>query len=191
MTHPVPRALNLKNLRDISPLISEFEYYISYGSLLGYVRDRNLLELDDDVDYSMHIQHKEQMKKIFSENGFRLNVHGNNFVQGSRELMHDGKNYTTYIDFYFYENHEDNDYLIDRWSFSGQENNPEAALHIPKDLVYPIRDAKIVDIDIKIPFDSYGYAEYLYGKDYKIPLDKTKDYTIRFINNIPECVRLT
>ena len=44
-----------KNLLHISKLINEFEYFVFFGTLLGLVRENNIIQGDDDIDFYVNI----------------------------------------------------------------------------------------------------------------------------------------
>ena len=52
MQNPINRKYNINNLRVVCELLNQkkIEYFIFYGTLLGYCREKNLLKRDDDID---------------------------------------------------------------------------------------------------------------------------------------------
>ena len=57
MDIPIDRKYNEKNFIDTLKIVNDLEYYIFYGTLLGFVRDGDLLEKDDDVDFQINRKH--------------------------------------------------------------------------------------------------------------------------------------
>ena len=46
---------NFLNLKFFSKIISKIEHFVFFGTLLGLVRDGNLIEGDDDIDFYVNI----------------------------------------------------------------------------------------------------------------------------------------
>ena len=51
---------NFSNLIFITNIISELEYFIFFGTLLGMVRENNLIENDDDIDIYVNLKERDQ-----------------------------------------------------------------------------------------------------------------------------------
>ena len=63
------------------------------------------------------------------------------------------------------------------------------AMYVPKNIIFPLKKGKIQDIQIIIPNKPKECCEFLYGKDWKVPLSKSKDYVIDIINHKPILVK--
>ena len=50
---------NFLNLKFFSKIISKIEHFVFFGTLLGLVRDGNLIENDDDIDFYVNIKERE------------------------------------------------------------------------------------------------------------------------------------
>ena len=50
MDTPIDRKYNAQNLKEVLPLLEGMEYFVFYGTLLGLVREGDILEKDDDID---------------------------------------------------------------------------------------------------------------------------------------------
>ena len=55
--------LNFQNLIFISKIIKDIEHFIFYGSLLGIIRDQNIIKNDDDVDFLINHKFKKVVLK--------------------------------------------------------------------------------------------------------------------------------
>ena len=44
---------NLENLISSIEILKNFEYFVFYGTLLGIVRENNIIEHDDDIDFEV------------------------------------------------------------------------------------------------------------------------------------------
>ena len=99
------------------------------------------------------------------------------------------ENEITYVDFYFYEYEKSKEFIVERNNFSGAWKIESNAMYIPKNIIFPVKKGEIQDIKIFIPNKPIKCCEFLYGKDWKIPLSKSKDYLIDIINNRPMLVK--
>ena len=180
----VNRQYHLKNLMILSPKISEVENFIFFGTLLGYCREGNLNLMDDDIDYYVNIRDRNKVINILENLGFIGNICTQYFIQATRNI---GGVYA-FVDFYFYEDNPDRDYLIERWNFKYSPNDSSTHLHIPKKIIFPIKQGIINNIKINIPYNIDACCRYLYGDHYNIPLKKGTDYITKIIDNKPTTI---
>jgi len=181
MNLAVDKKYNLKNLKDMSSHLEDIEYFIFFGTLLGYHRNNDIIEWDDDIDFYVNINHKNDIINILVTLNLDISIDHPYFVQGTRVI----DNIRTYVDFYFYENSPDKDYILERWNFHGQSDNEVSHLHIPKNYIYPISEGKMGNIDFKVPNNIESCCKFLYGEKYNFPLKKGIDYVISCNNNKP------
>ncbi|MDA7520835.1 LicD family protein, partial [bacterium] len=132
------RKNNLKNLKDLSERLSDVEYFVFFGTLLGYCREGNIIENDDDIDFYVNIREKKKIINILQELGFSINIDDTYFVQSTR-LFED---VASFSDFYFYEDDPGRDYLLERWNFLAQPYNVSKHLHVPKKIVFPLKQGE-------------------------------------------------
>lgn len=175
------REYNLKNLNDLSVRLLNVEYFVFFGTLLGYCREGNLIENDDDIDFYVNISEKNKIVYMLQDMDFFLSINNKYFIQAVRRI----DDTETFSDFYFYEDDPKRDYLLERWNFIGQPNNVTTHLHVPKDIIFPIKQGKLLNISINIPSDVDGVCRYLYGKSYKEKLEKNKQYYTKIIDHKP------
>jgi hypothetical protein len=180
----VGREYHLKNLMALSSRISEVEYFIFFGTLLGYCREGNLNKMDDDIDFYVNIGDRNKIIIILESLGFKGNICTEYFIQASRSI----EGVYAFVDFYFYEDYPDRDYLIERWNFKYSPNDASTHLHIPKKIIFPIRQGTINNIKINIPNDVKSCCHYLYGDHYNTPLIKGSDYSTKIVNNKPTTI---
>jgi hypothetical protein len=63
------RKYFLRLLRETLKIIpSNFDYFLMYGTLIGFCRERNILAWDTDVDIYMDDSHREDIIKIMKKN---------------------------------------------------------------------------------------------------------------------------
>lgn len=181
------KELNLENLILISRTIFEFDHFVFYGTLLGITRNNSLLDNDDDIDFLIDIKFKDEvLKKIKKENNFEINekVCNQYFVQ----LIKIKKNIKTFIDLYFYINNEKDDYIIEKHNFLSSINIDEHAIHIPKQLVFPIRKKSFLQ-EVNLPNKCHELCEFLYGETWLKPLKKNSAYRMEIIKNKPKLIQ--
>ena len=181
---------NIENLRYVSNKLLNIEWFIFFGTLLGYTREKNILKNDDDIDIYVNIKSREAILDLFYNTEIMFDLTnkpnlGPYFLQGTRLL----ENEITYIDFYFYENDTNNSFIKEKNNFSGAWKVETNTMHVPIDIIYPIQKAKLKDIKIFVPYKPIDCCEFLYGKDWKIPLSKSVDYFIDIINNKPMLIK--
>ena len=55
------QKLNFQNLKSVSNIIKNLEHFIFYGSLLGIIRDQNIIKNDDDIDFLINYKLKKKV----------------------------------------------------------------------------------------------------------------------------------
>ena len=103
MLSPISREKNLENLKYISNRLRDVSWFVFFGTLLGYTRENNILENDDDIDIYVDIRFREKIIDLFTNSDLNFDLSkkpnlGPYFLQGTRVL----ENEITYVDFYFY-----------------------------------------------------------------------------------------
>ena len=177
----IPSKYNLKNIERISPKLKDIKHFLFYGTLLGYKRNNNVIEGDDDIDILVEISQKHELIQRLLKLGYEISINEKYFVQATSQI--DG--ITTYSDFYLYEDNPYNDYIIDRWSLEGIVSDYTKHLHIPKNLIYPLKKGRMQDIEVSLPNKVSDICEFIYGKNYNIPIKKNVDYIAGIVNNKP------
>jgi len=182
MINPVEKIKNKRNLNLIAPHIKGWDYYITFGTLLGYVRKQSIIENDDDIDFHMNLIYRQPLIETLKKLGFDISIENAFFVQGKRVI----DNTPTYIDFYLFEDTK-NGYLLDRWNFEGAWFDNTKNMHIPKTLTHPTQTVFMENAEIQIPNNAASMAEFLYGPKYLIPMSKIKgEYKVRIVNHTPQ-----
>ena len=175
-----------QNLLYISSLIEEFENFVFFGTLLGLVRDNNIIADDDDIDFYVNINHRDKLVKKLKSHSIIIDENvsinkTNYFLQAFRKF--DDKIFL--IDFYFYDSNVDKEFIIEKWNFQGMPNIEGKHLRIPKIFIYPIQNKKYKSGLINFPSQEIQLCEFLYGPNWKKKIKKDEDYTIKVINNKP------
>lgn len=180
MDIPIDRKYNLKILAMIAPHIKDLEYCIFFGTLLGYQREGNLLEKDDDVDIYLNIKHRDELLDVLSSLSVKIIFKKPTFIQCS--INRD--NTQIYLDIYLYS--IQGNYVIDPWNFGGCPDQPETDLHIPIYYLFPTKKGNIGDIYFKVPNAPERCCKFLYGEDYMTPKKKKEDYFTRIVDHKPK-----
>jgi phosphorylcholine metabolism protein LicD len=195
MIDPIPTELNLNNLRDVFSGITHLEAFIFYGTLLGYQREGNILSNDDDVDIFLNAKHREQLLEYLNKTDFEITIYPKYrwyyrtktplVIQASRKQ----NGLATFVDFYLYQD-ENINYISERWNFGSTWKDETTSLHVPKNLVFPLKQVKMQGITINVPAKTEEICRFLYGANWQIPAEKGKDYISRTINNKPVCIEI-
>jgi phosphorylcholine metabolism protein LicD len=182
---------NRANLVTISNLLQDIDHFVFFGTLLGLTRERDIIEDDDDIDILVPIEKRNLViDKVNRIDEFTIN-HDKKCNQFIYFLQVDSSinNRNSFIDFYFYENNIDEDFIIDRWNFLGKSQNPECALHIPKKFIFPVVHEDFFGQKIKLPACKELLCKWLYGKSWLTPRKKNISYLIRVIKNRPLLIK--
>ena len=129
------QRLNFQNLLSVSSLIKDIEYFIFYGTLLGIVRENNIIKGDDDVDFMVNYKSKKlllkkmKLNKTFKINNKVCNDYFAQFIKTNKEVK-------TFVDFYFYLKDPNKDYIIDKHNWLGNIKDKRFALHFPKKMIF-------------------------------------------------------
>ena len=178
MESPVSKELNLRNLEVIEQALPTYwEHFIFYGTLLGYHREGDIIENDDDLDIMIERKHeKDLINLIINYTPFDISIHREHIVQLSRVL--DGVR--TYVDIYFYDNIFEQDFIVDQWNTSctpistasGEVCRRGIPLKIPKDIIFPITNGLMKNIPLRIPNNPEECCRYVYGESFMTPSHK-------------------
>ena len=193
MKQAKPQDLNRKNLIDASNLLKGIEHFVFFGTLLGLVREGDIIPHDDDVDFYVPIEQGDALIERLKTTDFSigLNTDGKpeqplctvrayKFIDGM-ELD---------IDFYLYQSNPETDCIIERWNISGKPDNKDTHLHIPKSMIFPLKTQRFFDCDIAMPAKGEDLCEFLYGKDWRTPLRKYTEYIPEITDNNLACAEL-
>ena len=178
------QSQNFENLLEVSSLIKNIEYFICYGTLLGIIRDNNIIKGDDDVDFMVNFRSKKLLlKKMDLNKAYELNKKVSNkyFAQ----FIKIKKGIKTFVDFYFYLNDSKKKYIVDRHNWLGNVHEERFAIHFPKKIIFPINKKN----KFNIPKNSEKVCQFLYGKTWSIPLKKNINYRAEIVNNTPLLIR--
>ncbi len=179
--------LNLNNLLIISKAIKKHQNFVFYGTLLGLIREKNILKGDDDIDILINIKLKKKvLKDIKKLKYFSINkkVINDNFVQ----LIRKEKKVKSFIDLYFYINDKTKNYIEEKHNFLSSVNLKTHSLHIPKKLIFPLKKSKNFE-NVNLPKKPVELCRFLYGNTWRKPLKKNSGYRMEIVNHKPKLIR--
>lgn len=186
MHSPVSQEVNRQNLLDLSNLLRGCEHFPFFGTLLGLIREGDIIAHDDDVDIYANIEVRQEVLDRLSGTEFRVDL--DDPVNASRWFLQAkrlARGTESYVDIYFYEARPDLDCIVERWNFSGRWSDEENHIHIPRELIYPIGMQEFFATDIAMPADPVKCCAYLYGSEWRRPLMKRLGYSTRIANHAP------
>jgi phosphorylcholine metabolism protein LicD len=147
------------------------EIIIFYGSLLGYYRDSNFINNDDDIDviisrkeYDIVKNYVEENKDKYPELSFGIN--NNDILQ---------LYYNDIGPFDIYPFNDDNHDILINW---------DGHLLFEKKYIFPTKNIEFNDFNISIPNDTETILFQIYGTNWKIPQIKNIDYTWKYVNTV-------
>jgi hypothetical protein len=131
------------------------EYWLVYGTLLGYHREGRLLEGDRDVDFGAH---EREYARIWQARDLLLP--GCRMYDTSHK-HHGPKLYVVHrgweADIYFYR---DEGGRLQSWEKS---RNPGDMAPFPREFVYPLRAVTFLDEPTRVPHYAEAYLVHTYG----------------------------
>ena len=194
MDTPIDRKYNAQNLKEVLPLLKGMEYFVFYGTLLGLVREGDILEKDDDIDILVDRKHFAELIERFDKHDGLLTYNNNpnvNYCDFFRQATCMRDDVKTFADFYFYDTEIKPGSIVDRWNIHGSWNDPNMHIIIPNDIIYPIETKSHKKYgEINYPSQPTLCLEYLYGNGWMHPRKKKREYVQAIKNNRPHLVYL-
>lgn len=181
------RILEEAFLYSISNL-NQFEYVPFFGTLLGIIRDNNFLKNDDDVDFLINIKSKQRLIHQLKDSKIEIDFQAfensqEYFLQG----IYNNNSQQCYVDFYFYEEHDKKNILLK--SLHGPyQNDKKNWIIFKKEFIFPLNEKKYKNHKIFIPNKPDKILKFLYGKNWKIKLEKG-NYFHYIIFNRPRIIQ--
>jgi len=176
----------LKNLYNIIIDVSEISNtkpFIIYGTLLGYIRNRNLICYDYDIDFGIKNNEYENFKSkllIYMKKNKDIEVVIKDFFEyKSVKLIHKETGISCDVStLSLYNDH----YIRDVSEIYTKYYLKESCYKIPKEWIDELQQVLFLDRMTYIPNNSKKLLECYYGKNYMIP-----DHTC--YNNCNICIK--
>ncbi len=151
----------MKVLKELFQLSADFlnevgeEYWLDFGTLLGYHREHGILPHDIDVDFGMH---EKSYEKVLSKRNLlspKVKFYDSSHRHHGPKLYFNYKGFD--VDIYFYEDLGDEvrSYEETKW--------PNERQKISKELVYPLKSAEMLGKKVSTPSQIKRYLEKVYG----------------------------
>ena len=153
----INKEIRIRGLKKIITILNNnnIDYFVLYGSLLGLIREGELLENDDDIDILVHTDNIDHTLQLMKNHNMPIKTSYANKI-----FIHESKDYGK-IEIYRYvvEGKE----LIDVWTKQALNTGV-----FPKDFILPTKTMKFYDLDIKVPQYPEKTLDHFY-KDWKTP----------------------
>ena len=82
---------NFENLNYVANKLLNIEWFIFFGTLLGYTRENNIIKNDDDIDIYVNLDFRQDVIKTFKNTDLFIDLSkppnlSQFFLQGVRKL---------------------------------------------------------------------------------------------------------
>lgn len=165
-------AEQLLNKLTISLNNSNILFWLDYGTLLGYYREKDFIKHDNDLDIGARIEDAEKIRTVLTNNGFKL-VHQYHSSNGGIEECY--KYLHTCVDVFYYKEDVDKQtiycttYITRRHLFPSLKKKFNCWV---KRVDFPMMSFKLVkfkDVSVYVPEDTQSYLKCVYGENFMIP----------------------
>ena len=160
----------------VSSLVHGLGGYPFFGTALGIIRNGEVLDNDDDVDFIIPVSSRKRLEEYLQkEPGVKFTFVTEWIIQVSWRVSKE----RILADFYFFWEDEDDVRLL--WNFFGTPWRPKTHLLVPKSHLREIHYSSVKGFLV----DGSTLASYLYGPRWQEPMRKNIDYEIRLKKNRP------
>jgi hypothetical protein len=140
------------------------KHYVSYGTLLGLVRQKSLITHDIDADIS-----------VFSEIDFVriipiLETYGLKLVRYEKGVLYSLMHGRQYLDFYIIRELKSMNIYLGKLSFIRSCFLWECGYFVPKKIINEISELIIDDFIFYVPKRNKLYLYFMYGENWRIPI---------------------
>ncbi|WP_425392910.1 LicD family protein [Ekhidna sp.] len=130
-------------------------YWLDFGTLLGYHRTGGIIPHDIDIDVAMMESAYESVKKLKDKMPKGLQFYDTSANHEGPKVYFSYKGYD--FDIFFYEDQGDSVRTF------VEANYPNERQHIPKKLIFPLKEDSFLGEKVTVPNDALGYLELMYG----------------------------
>lgn len=130
-------------------------FWLDFGTLLGYHRTGGIIPHDIDVDVAMMESSYEALKKQKSNMPKGLKFYDTSHNHLGPKIFFSYKGYD--FDVFFYEDEGETVRTF------VEANHPNERQHIPKNLIWPLKEDDFLGEKVTVPSDTKGYLELMYG----------------------------
>lgn len=130
------------------------EFWLDFGTLLGYHREKGIIPHDIDVDFAMHENCYQAILEL-------KDIPASLKLYDTSPKHHGPKMYFSYkgfdVDVYFYQD------LGNTLKSYEKSHFPNERQEIPKSLVYPLQEIELFGVKGYVPAKTREYLEFIYG----------------------------
>jgi len=167
----------IKETMDICRKIN-LKPFLNYGSLLGYYRDNALIDTDNDIDmgiFEQDIPKLPKLKEAMIARGYKVRK------EDKFKVSYISTKYANiFIDFWIHYRHQSSNKI-----FSGSFRKMKKVSIFPfsPEIFNILQSVRFLNVQVYIPQNTEEYLVNVYGKDWRIPLDKeySMDEKTKFI----------
>ena len=131
------------------------DYWVDFGTLLGFYRENDIIAHDIDIDYGCHEKHYPYILNNLDKLPAELTMHDTSNRHNGPKLYMSYKGFDA--DIYFYREEEGQLFSTEETDWENY-NSPS-----PKDLVFPTKDFEIRGLQTRIPDKTEAYLKTIYG----------------------------
>jgi phosphorylcholine metabolism protein LicD len=148
------------------------EYWLDYGTLLGYVREGKIIKGDDDLDFGVIVKKGVDLSELLAQKD--IHIYKRLIVEG--DIAFEQYRYKDFKFDIFYYRREDGEFVTNLWVPYNydipQHASYKKGLSTLSEVNFSSFETKKIhfyDCPFRVPEDSGTYLAQNYGKDYMIP----------------------
>lgn len=165
-------AEQLLNKFTISLNNSNILFWLDYGTLLGYYREKDFIKHDNDLDIGARIEDAEKIRTVLTNNGFKL-VHQYHSSNGGIEECY--KYLHTCVDVFYYKEDVDKQtiycttYITRRYLFPSIKKRFSCWVKRVDFPMMSFKRVKFKNMSVFVPEDAQSYLKCVYGENFMTP----------------------
>lgn len=173
-------------LQQSKKILEGIEHFVFFGTLLGLTREGRPISGDDDIDYYVKKSEQDLLLSRLSSMGIQIDRSVPwNKSRDFFQIFLQTDSTETAVDFYFYENDANRDYIWDRWNFSGTPDKQSTWMKTPSPFIFPLQIETFDSVTTFVPNKKKLTCEWLYGSSWQTPKKKKLQYQIKVIAGKP------
>lgn len=169
-------AVNVLKLYSDAMISNNIKFWIDYGTLLGYYREKDFIKHDFDLDTSAWFEDHDRIKEVLEKNGFeRVRYYYLKNRDGIEEC-YKHRDYMTTIDVFYYFNEDDKSYcfsfqpmvsMTKKYHLNKIQQSKARKWVFDKITLMP---AEFKGVKVYVPQNTGKYLESTYGENFMTPI---------------------